>query len=461
MSRASLAYPIAIGLAEGGWITVLYLLADAPARVRTPLGLAVFALAAGATCLFADRTDRLARRRLVVIVALLVGGGLLGIVLATLLGMASGVGAAIALTADSAAVLLGLAALRGFIRAGALHDSVQASRPFFLGLLGLSVMWMVGGILAEPMRTNFRESAVVPTVAFVVGGIAAIGLGRSELAAAGAGFDPRSNRSWMIALVGLAFALGIVALPLGSAAERIMAEIIAWPLSLPLLIVAAFVVRLVVRSRGRTLRRAGTFALGMLIAFGVLGLWAVLLPPAKPNPGATGASVSGADSAAPTTPVFEIALAVLAISVVAGVLLYLARTWRTKSEATDRLQGSDLRSRARDARDTDDEGRWGLGRRLRALARRGRPTDAVAAYLAALRSLEAHEGLKRGAGETPAAHARRLHEAGAGTLELDLLAADFELARWGGRAISRAEDRRAIGRWERLRARLAEGSLER
>ena len=43
MSRASLAYPIAIGLAAGGWVTVLYLLADAPARVRTPLGLAVFA----------------------------------------------------------------------------------------------------------------------------------------------------------------------------------------------------------------------------------------------------------------------------------------------------------------------------------------------------------------------------------------------------------------------------------
>ena len=46
MSRASLAYPIAVGLAEGGWLTVLYLLVDAVARVHPPLGLAVFAVSA-------------------------------------------------------------------------------------------------------------------------------------------------------------------------------------------------------------------------------------------------------------------------------------------------------------------------------------------------------------------------------------------------------------------------------
>jgi hypothetical protein len=79
----------------------------------------------------------------------------------------------------------------------------------------------------------------------------------------------------------------------------------------------------------------------------------------------------------------------------------------------------------------------------------------VSAYLAALRVIEPDEELRRGPAETPAGHARRLRQAGAGTLELDLLAADFELARWGGRRISSAEDRRAIGRWERLRVRLA------
>ena len=45
MSRASgLAYPIAVGLAEGGWITVLYLLVDALSRVPSSLGLVVFGL---------------------------------------------------------------------------------------------------------------------------------------------------------------------------------------------------------------------------------------------------------------------------------------------------------------------------------------------------------------------------------------------------------------------------------
>ncbi len=461
MSRASLAYPIAVGLAEGGWLTVLYLLVDAVARVHPPLGLAVFAVSAAATCLLADRIDRLAGSRLVVIVALLVGGGLLGVALATALGVVSGSSGSVGLTADPGAALVGVAVLRGFIRAGALRDPSEASRPFFLGLLGLSLMWMVGGVLTEPMRTAFRDAAVVPTLAFVVGGIAATGLGRSELAAAGAGFDPRSNRSWMVALTGLAVVLGIAALPLGSAAERAMAAIIAWPLSLPLLIVGALVARLIVPSRGGILRRAGTYTLGPLIALGVLALVAVLLPPPKPIPGADEASASGATASPPTTPVFDAVLAVLVVAIIIGVLLYLARAWRTNADATARLRGGDQRSRARDASETDAGDGWGLGRRLRALVRRGRPTDAVTAYLAALRSLEGHVGLERAPGETPAAHARRLHQAGSGTLELDLLAADFELARWGGRTISPAEDRRAIGRWERLRTRLAERSPDR
>ena len=85
MSPASLAYPIAVGLAEGGWLTVLYLLVDAVARVPPTLGLAVFALVAAATCLLADRIDRLAPTRVMVIVGLIVGGGLLGLITAAVL----------------------------------------------------------------------------------------------------------------------------------------------------------------------------------------------------------------------------------------------------------------------------------------------------------------------------------------------------------------------------------------
>jgi Domain of unknown function (DUF4129) len=460
MSPARLAYPIAVGLAEGGWLTVLYLLVDAVARVPPTLGLAAFALVAAGTCLLADRIDRLAPTRVMVIAGLIVGGGLLGLIAAAVLTVVSGTGSDIGPTGDPGAVLLGLAALRGFIRAGALRDPDEAARPFLLGLLGLSAMWIAGGVLVEPMRSAFRAAAIVPTLGFIVGAVASTGLARSAIAAAGADFDPRSNRAWSVALVGLAVALGVAALPLGTAAERLMAAVIAWPVSLPLLIFLAIVARLLIPSRGGMLRRAGTYTLGPLIALGVLALAAIVLPPPAKVPGAEEASGSGVNSAEPTTPVFDVALAVLAIVVVAAVLLYLARAWRMNADGNDRLRGGDLRGRLRDTSDTDPDGGWGIGRRLRALARRGRPTDAVTAYLAVLRSLEAHEGLERGPDETPAAHARRLHDIGAGSLELDLLAADFELARWGGRAISRAEDRRAIGRWERLRSRFADRPQE-
>ncbi len=461
MSRASrLAYPVAVGLAEGGWVTVLYLLVDALARVPASLGWVVFAVVAGGTCLSADRIDRLAASRVIVIVGLLAGGAIVGVILAGAVALGSGSGAGIGIEADPGSLLLGLAALRGFVRAGAMRDPDEASRPFFVGLLGLAAMWVVGGVLAEPMRAAFRDTAVVPTIAFLIGGIAATGLARSAVAASGAGFDPPSNRSWLVALGGLALAIGIAALPVGMAAERAMAAIIAWPLSLPLLIVAVIVARVLVPSRGNMLSRAGRYSLAPIIALGVLALAAIVLPPAKPITGGDAASAPGGLTAEPTTPVVDILLALLAVALVAAVLLYLARAWRTNADAAERQRDGDLRSRARDTSETDDEDGWGLGRRLRALTHRGRPTDAVAAYLATLRALDPIEGLGREPGETPAGHARRLHEAGAGTLELDLLAADFELARWGGRTISRAEHRRAIGRWERLRARLAQGSLE-
>ena len=81
MSRADLVYPVAVGLAEGGWVTVLYLLVDAVARVDPGLGPLVFMVVAGGTCLLAGRLDRLTASRLTIIVGLLAGGAVAGMVL--------------------------------------------------------------------------------------------------------------------------------------------------------------------------------------------------------------------------------------------------------------------------------------------------------------------------------------------------------------------------------------------
>jgi hypothetical protein len=155
----------------------------------------------------------------------------------------------------------------------------------------------------------------------------------------------------------------------------------------------------------------------------------------------------------PTSPVFDLFLAGAAFALVVGVLLFLARAWRRNLGPTGPRSGIERHDRGSRA-DAEEAGGPGLAVRLRRLTRRGRPGDAVGAYLAALRVLEPHEALRRESTETPAAHSRRLREAGAGALELDLLAADFQLARWAGRRISPAEDHRAIRRWERFRDRL-------
>jgi len=63
-----------------------------------------------------------------------------------------------------------------------------------------------------------------------------------------------------------------------------------------------------------------------------------------------------------------------------------------------------------------------------------------------LEDLDQHPGLRRQDGETPVEHAARLRAVGTGRLALELLAADYGLARFGHVAITDRETRRAIAR---------------
>ena len=79
------------------------------------------------------------------------------------------------------------------------------------------------------------------------------------------------------------------------------------------------------------------------------------------------------------------------------------------------------------------------------------PRTAAEAYVALVDDLERHPGVRRGPAETPATHAARLRAEGEAALSLDLLAADYALARYGGIDLPAHEDRRAVDRWRRLR----------
>ena len=94
----------------------------------------------------------------------------------------------------------------------------------------------------------------------------------------------------------------------------------------------------------------------------------------------------------------------------------------------------------------------GIVARLRAVLP---PRDALQAYPRLLDDWSAPHPWARRPSETPAAHARRMRRSGDGELGLDLLVADYELARFGAVRLSAPEDRRAVARWRMLRAKKA------
>ncbi|MFL5643141.1 MAG: DUF4129 domain-containing protein, partial [Chloroflexota bacterium] len=92
-----------------------------------------------------------------------------------------------------------------------------------------------------------------------------------------------------------------------------------------------------------------------------------------------------------------------------------------------------------------------IRRRSRWTGLRTSPRTAVEAYVALVDDLERRPDARREVGETPAAHAARMRGSGRSGLGLDLLAADYGLARFGDVALSDREDARGVERWRRLR----------
>ena len=136
----------------------------------------------------------------------------------------------------------------------------------------------------------------------------------------------------------------------------------------------------------------------------------------------------------------------LTVLVVVGILV-LARLWMR--EALRPGVSDVLEERVIDPGDREPVTR---ARTMDRRRRRIEPTDAVSAYLALIDDLDPRPTVRRSVGETPSEHARRLRTAGTGATSLDLLAADYALARFGGRRLSPREEGRGVARWRRLRS---------
>ena len=452
---AEVVEPAFIALTEGIWVAVLYLLFEVVGRTPITLAPIVFVLVTGAAAMASPRLDRFGSARWQVVTTTAIVAGLIG----TLLGpgvvrtLLAG-DPADALAAHPGGWLLGLAVFRGMVEAGSFDDPDRASRPFVRGVLALTVIWLYSGLLPAAAVASFQDAALGPTLVFATVGAAAIGLRRVHSIAAPAGIEWWRNRAWLAALAGLVVFLAIVAILLAGELVVAIPAILGLAGFAEVALFGLIILGLVGGSRGRRRPRKSSLQ-GYLVLAAFLIVGAIIYRVLHPD---TGLPPSAAATPRPILVTTSngtggVVIAVTLLVVLAVVAILLAQSRRRPTLSSEM------------AASIDDLGfeveRPGLGWLRRARARlfgqrsAGRPASAEAAYVATLNLLEPLRELRRLPQETPQAHAGRVRRDGSGTLELDLLAADYELSRWGARRLSGRETRRAIGRWERSRTWIA------
>jgi hypothetical protein len=451
--------PLLVGLTEGAWIVVLYLLVETVGRAPAPLGLPVFAATAFLGALAGPGLERLGERRWKVIALVAVGLGAVG----TLAGPGV-LGALIdgnpggAFGAHPGGWLLGIAAFRGMLGGGTLEDPDRASRPFIRGVIGLTFVWLYAGLLPDVSEIAFRTAALGPTLLFASSGVAAVGLRRVHAIALPAGIEWWRNRAWLLGLGGLLALLTALAVPIANELMAAVPRVLGLAGFPEVVVFVIFVAWLLLPRRGprRPHRSAvrGVLGLAILLALGAI---AYRLIHANVSSGNAAAGVAHVGESTESNGMFGVLLIAGLLLGLGLLALFLTRSWRPATPTTPGGPGSD-----ESGFEVEGPGVAWLRRlrnRLRGERTGRRPASAEAAYLATLDLLEPLRELRRLADETPAAHARRLHREGAGSLELDLLAADYQLSRWGARRLPARETGRAIGRWDRSSTRIAEHVL--
>ena len=451
--------PLFVGLTEGAWIVVLYLLIETVGRAPAPLGLPAFAAIAVLGALAGPGLERLGETRWKAIALVALSLGVVGMLAAPgVLGALVAGDPGGAFGAHPGGWLLGLGAFRGMLGGGALDDPDRAGRPFVRGVIGLTFVWLYAGLLPDVSQAAFRTAALGPTLLFASSGIAAVGLRRVHAIALPAGIEWWRNRAWLMALGGLLALLAVLAVPIANELVTAVPEILGLAGFPEVVVFVIFVAWLILPRTGprRPRKSAVRGVLGLAILL-VLGAIVYELIHAQVSPGNAAAGAARAGESTASNGLFGVLLIAGMLLGLGLLALFLSRSWRPASPAAPAGQIGD-----ETGFEAEGPG-FGWLRRLRNRLRGDgighRPGSAEAAYLATLSLLEPLRELRRLADETPAAHARRLHREGAGSLELDLLAADYELSRWGARRLPASETRRAIGRWDRSRARIAERVL--
>ena len=431
-------------LAEAAWITIVAGMLQAFTLHPPTLGYPWFLLTACAGLLAARLLEaRGVERAPTVIAVLAIATGAVGWLLAPDVReilATQGFGAlGRAIAANIGGWLGALAFVRGVAHARLPADPYRIGNMLGIAIPGLAAIAILGGMVSEPSRGRFLAEAQGEAIVFLLAGIAALALARLGLVATGAAVDWRRNPAWVALLLVLLGATALLSVAVSVAAGPFIVMGLGALLT-PLLVVGFFV-----GFDRRSVTILLLSVLGTVAAAAILQLFASNNANPPPTPPSGGVPTDPAATA--TTPVVLGVLGiVLGIAVIA--VLVLARLWlrRERDEEPDVPETREI-----------DRGEWDDGMRPRRrgrFARRARPSDAVAAYRALLEDLEGYPALRREPGETPVEHAARLRAAGRGDLALELLAADYGLARFGAVDLTPREHRRALARAAALRRRL-------
>jgi hypothetical protein len=431
--------PVALVIvAEAAWISVFGGLVQEVAlrqpEVSLPLLAAIVTAGALAARFFGGR---LRDRWPIVGLGLVIGAGALGWLGSDAARSSLGAGIGQSLAAHPGGWMVGLALLRGFAHARLPLPEGTVSRLLAIGVPGLALAALVGGVIGEPYRTRFLDDTLGASIVFVATTVLALAFARLGAIGQNGGVDWRRNPTWLLLTIGLLAAAIALALPLSLVVGTAISILIGISLGPALVIGLAM-------GFDRTFRRILLFFLVVpVVAYLIGSTINRFMRPSPVTPIGPGVDVE--PSAAAQFVTISIGGLIL-LAAILGVLL-LITVWMRRSRAVD--------DDVAETRSTDrgDEATV-TPRRASRFRRRPAPGDAVAAYVALLTDLDSHPDVRRSPAETPAEHSARLRDEGRAELPLDLLAADYALARYGGVVLSGREDRRAIGRWRVLRRRL-------
>jgi hypothetical protein len=333
-----------------------------------------------------------------------------------------------------------LAFWRGEMHRSAEDDEALQERLLRWGIPALALPWAVGHLgSAGSVEEEFAAAAFIGTVFFIGAAFTAMGLARLEAVRTTTGSDWRRNRSWVALLVGTAVVITLLSIPaaalLGIPARALLVTILG-PLQ------ALFVLLLLLATPIIVIAAAVADLVGPLMPEG-FGLGEITLPD-------FGVDIREVTTRAPII-IFYVVMGIILLVELAVVGMILWMRWQERKRMRMVL-ADPFEERSIVIPPPDEEKPMGPARRP--TRRRAGADDPASAYLRALEALERDGRWPRHPGETPAAHSTRARADGLDHPSLGRLAAAYQLVRYGGRGLGRAERSRAIPRLEALRSRL-------